>query len=237
MKKLIKKRMKGLLHVTAVVAICAMAGAMAASCDSHEAVDLRHHVGYVLCSDHSCVSYEEYKSLDPGRKAAVGVVFAEATSSHPTLVVSLDEYSEAFCDSVGMVNGTSCAVDTCDGYSNTVAMYGCYVQASQKGCPIAMRCFDTHYYGQSQYVPSVYEMRLLTAAAPAVNAVIEELGGKPVQTSGDCWYWTSTEVAGNPGYQAWLCSAAPNAGIQETPKTESHKVRPILQLNYPSLNH
>lgn len=202
------------------------------SCDSHEDVDLDMHVGYVLCSDHSCLSFADYQATKSEDREAVAVVFAEKNSKHATLAVSLSELSGAFCDSLGMENGTSCELDTCDGYGNTVAMYSCYIQEKQKGCPIAMKCFDTHYYSQSQYIPSVEEMRLLSKAAPAINPIIRSLGGKEIKTTGDCWYWTSTEVSGNKPNQAWLCSALQGA-IMETPKTEEHKARPIVQLNYP----
>ena len=227
-----KTRSLNALSIVLILGMCITF--LTTSCDSHEAVDYNLHIGYVLCSDHSCISYDEYKGLEPGTKEPVGVVFAETNDQHPNLVVSLKEYEDAFCDTLGLENGTSCRLDSCDGYSNTVAMYGSYVKETGKGCPIAMRCFASHYFGQSQYIPSVMEMRLLVAATPYINGIIEDLGGTPIKTTGDCWYWTSTEVEGNVPNQAWLCSAAPNAGIQETPKGEVHLARPILQLNYPT---
>ena len=46
----------------------------------------------------------------------------------------------------------------------------------------------------------------------------------------DCWYWTSTEVTGQETAKAWLYSTGSGA-MQETPKTQAHKVRPIITLN------
>lgn len=204
-----------------------------ASCDSHEAADRGIHVGYVLCSDHSCMSLSDFQSL--GGKKAVGVVFAEKTDEHPALAVGLDEYNDCFCDSVGMDNGTSGSVTAFDGFTNTVSMYNCQGVRDNGvpfGCPIANNTYEAGYFGQSMYIPSVAEMRLLCVSSNVVNNVLRSLGGVPLTIDESCWYWTSTEVSGNTANQAWLCSA-PNGGIQETPKTESHRARPILQLNYP----
>lgn len=86
-------------------------------------------------------------------------------------------------------------------------------------------------YGQSAYVPSVAQMRLLYAARGIINPVIEKCGGDPLPTEADeCWYWTSTEVEGQQTVKAWLYSTASGA-MQETPKTQAHKVRPIITIN------
>ncbi|MEE1080604.1 MAG: DUF1566 domain-containing protein, partial [Bacteroidales bacterium] len=42
-------------------------------------------------------------------------------------------------------------------------------------------------------------------------------------------YWSSTEVSGQESAKAWLFSLASGA-LQETPKVESHKIRPIITL-------
>jgi hypothetical protein len=68
--------------------------------------------------------------------------------------------------------------------------------------------------------------------APTINPIIKRLGGTPISLSDDCWYWTSNEVSGNETNQAWLCSA-PNGSILESSKIKAHKVRTIIQINYP----
>lgn len=203
---------------------------LVSSCDSHEPYDPDVHIGYILCDDHSCMDMATYNS-QTGRKA-VGVVFAEKTDQHPALVVSLKETSGAFCDSLGMVNGTSGNMDKYDGFVNTTAMYNSYMPETGHGSPIAMTMLNFHEYGQSNYIPSVAELRLLLRSINIINPIIERCGGVPINTNSDCWYWTSTEVEENPGVQAWLCSSV-NGGTLPTPKTETHKVRAILQLNNP----
>ena len=173
------------------------------SCDNHEPYDPDLHIGYVLCDDHTCMDTATY--FNQSKRKAVGVVFAEKTKDHPVLAVNLEETSGMFCDSIGMENGTSGDITKFDGFSNTVAMYQSYDNETGHGSPIAMRMMNFHEYGQSDHIPSV---------------------------AADCWYWTSTEVQENPGTQAWLCSAV-NGGIMPTPKAESHKVRAIIEMNYP----
>ena len=96
---------------------------------------------------------------------------------------------------------------------------------------MAEAVFDLWCYGQSAYVPSVAQMRLLYTIRETVNPVIEQCGGDLLPlTDGDCWYWTSTEVAEQETAKAWLYSMGSGA-IQETPKTQAHKVRPIITIN------
>lgn len=74
-------------------------------------------------------------------------------------------------------------------------------------------------------------MRLLFAARNAVNPIIARCGGDPLpDEADDCWYWTSTEVQGQETGKAWLYSLGSGA-MQETPKTQNHKARPIITLN------
>lgn len=96
---------------------------------------------------------------------------------------------------------------------------------------MAESVFALWKYGQSAYVPSVAQMRLLYAARGIINPVIEKCGGDPLPTeANECWYWTSTEVEGQQTVKAWLYSTASGA-MQETPKTQAHKVRPIITIN------
>lgn len=91
---------------------------------------------------------------------------------------------------------------------------------------------DLWWDGQSAYVPSVAQMRLLYAARETVNPILEKCGGDTLpQVENNCWYWTSTEVEGQQTAKAWLYSLGSGA-MQETPKTQAHRVRPIITLNH-----
>lgn len=225
-----KSVIKGITHPVLSMMLMITITIFSTSCDNHEPIDKDIHVGYVLCNDHSCMDTASY--FNQTKRKAVGVVFAEKTDDHPALAVMFDELNEVFCDSVGMVNGTSTDITSFCGFKNTVAMYNSYSAETSKGSPLAMEMINFHTNGQSDYLPCVAEQRLLASSARVINPVLEKLGGTPIALEGDCWYWTSTEVEDNPGVQAWLCSAD-NGRFLPTPKTQRHKARAIVEIYDP----
>ncbi len=225
-----KSVIKGITHPVLSMMLMIAITIFSTSCDNHEPIDRDIHVGYVLCNDHSCMDTASY--FNQTKRKAVGVVFAEKTDDHPALAVMFDELNEVFCDSVGMVNGTSTDITSFCGFKNTVAMYNSYSAETGKGSPLAMEMINFHANGQSDYLPSVAEQRLLASSSRVINPVLERLGGTPIALEGDCWYWTSTEVEDNPGVQAWLCSAD-NGRFLPTPKTQRHKARAIVEIYDP----
>lgn len=219
--KMLRCKYLNLCAITLFVAI--------ASCDGHhEYPDTSMKVGHVLCTDGRVMSFEEC-----GRqgKEPIAVVFHlgndENTEGKGYAVYLRDLPEEAYADSIGVAQGTSADMYAHDGNANTYAIYS----ATGCGSPAANAVFDMWRYGQSAYIPSVAQMRLLYAAKPYINHVIEKCGGKPLPDEADeVWYWTSTEVAGQETSKAWLYSLGSGA-VQETPKLQSHKVRPIVTLN------
>ena len=96
---------------------------------------------------------------------------------------------------------------------------------------MAETAFSAWRYGQSAYIPSVAEMRLLFSSRSFVNTLIERFGGDRISSEPDnCWYWTSTEVSGQTTVKAWLYSLGTGT-MQETPKTETYPVRLIVTIN------
>ena len=225
-----KSVIKGITHPVLSMMLMIAITIFSTSCDNHEPIDRDIHVGYVLCNDHSCMDTASY--FNQTKRKAVGVVFAEKTDDHPALAVMFNEVNEVFCDSVGMVNGTSTDVTSFCGFKNTIDMYNSYSAETGKGSPLAMEMINFHTNGQSDYLPSVAEQRLLASSARVINPVLERLGGTPIALEGDCWYWTSTEVEDNPGVQAWL-SSADNGRFLPTPKTQRHKARAIVEIYDP----
>ena len=200
-----------------------------ASCDGHhEIIDTSMKVGHVLCTDGRVMALED---CDRQGKEPIAVVFHlhndEKMEGNGYAVYLRDLPDEAFADSVGVAQGTSADLYAHDGNANTYEMYansGC-------GSPAANAVFSMWRYGQSAYIPSVAQMRLLYVAKPYINHVIEKCGGEPLPDEADeVWYWTSTEVTGQETSKAWLYSLGSGA-VQETPKLQSHKVRPIVTLN------
>lgn len=183
-------------------------------------------VCHVLCTDGEVVPYDTYETES---KTAIGVVFHvnqdDETEGNGYAVYIWDIEPVAFADSLA-AQGTSADLTAYDGNTNTYAIY-----ASDVPSPMANAVFDMWWYGQSAYVPSVMEMRLLYIAKETINPMIAKLCGDILPDEADeCWYWTSTEVSGQEDAKAWLYSLGSGA-IQETPKTQRHKVRPIITLN------
>lgn len=209
--------------------IVAATAVLCAACDAHiDAPDTAVRPGHVLCVDGTAMPYSEYEQSG---KQAIAVVFHTNpdgnTEGNGYAVYLWDVVPKAFADSLGIAQGTSTDITAYDGNANTFALY----KSEKTTSPMAEAVFDLWRYGQSAYIPSVAQMRLLYAMREVVNPVIERCGGQPLpDEANDCWYWTSTEVEGQQTAKAWLYSLGSGA-MQETPKIQAHKVRPIITLN------
>ena len=201
---------------------------LVASCDEHERIDNDIHVGYILCSDGQVVSPDYCEQSGKEAVAVVFHVFSPDENSGDGLAVSLKEQRpQAFSDTLGVSQGTSASTEKLDGNANTFSLYS----NRNAGSPMAETAFSAWRYGQSAYIPSVAEMRLLFSSRSFVNTLIERFGGDMISSEPDnCWYWTSTEVSGQTTVKAWLYSLGTGT-MQETPKTETYPVRLIVTIN------
>ena len=190
----------------------AVTAVLCAACDAHiDVPDTAVRPGHILCEDGTALSYVQYEQSG---KRAIAVYLWDIAPA-------------AFADSLGVAQGTSADIEALDGNMNTFALYDTRETAS----PMAEAVFDLWRYGQSAYIPSVAQLRWLYAVRETVNPVIERCGGHPLPLDEyDCWFWSSTEVTGQETAKAWLYSTGSGA-MQETPKTQAHKVRPIITLN------
>ena len=199
------------------------------SCDDHKDFpDTAMKVGHILCTDGKVLPFEQYEQSG---KTAIAVVFHinqnEDIEGNGYAVYLDDIAPEAFADSIGVAQGTSASLTAYDGNTNTFALY----DTREVSSPMAEKVFDLWQYGQSAYIPSVAQMRLLYQARDAINPYIVKCGGTPIpDDENDCWYWTSTEVKGQETAKSWLFSLGSGA-IQETPKWQAHKARPVITLN------
>lgn len=207
--------------------ICAALMAVAfVSCDEHrDFPDTAMKTCDILCTDGKVVRFEDMQSQG---KKPIAVVFhinqTDNMEGTGYAVYLWDIASAEFSDSIGVKQTTSANVTAYDGNSNTYAMYASGVS------PAADEVFNMWHYGQSAYIPSVAQMRLLYQAKNVVNVYIQRCGGDVISDNPDeCWYWTSTEVKDQESAKAWLYSLASGA-LQETPKEQPHKIRPIITL-------
>ncbi len=206
----------------------AVIGVAVTSCDGHHPEpDLGMKAGDILCTDGQVL---DFASWEKSGKEGIGIVFHvnhdEDIEGIGYAVYIRDLVPVAFADSLGIKQGTSADVTAHDGNRNTYAL----MSQRNVGSPMADAVFDLWRFGQSAYVPSVAQMRLLKEARGIVNNRLEVVGGVLIpDTPGGCWYWSSTEVEGQEAAKAWLYSLSQGA-MQETPKTQSHKVRPIITI-------
>ena len=227
------------LYLTVCLALFSIA-----SCDDHDPMDIGIHVGDILCSDGRIVRSNVF---DSRTETAVAVVFAEQNQQHPVLAVLLDEVSYvAFADTLSFDQKTSCKTDTCDGYVNTVALQTSYIQRkvlvdslhldnsdNYYKSPLGLLAFRSHWFAQSDFVPSVMELQLLYKSLSVVNPIIKMLKGTPIGTTpsgAGCWYWSSTEVKENNFNQAWLVSMA-DGSQHKAPKDNAYCARLIVEYN------
>ena len=196
------------------------------SCDEHrDFPDTAMKTCDILCTDGKVVRFEDMQSQG---KKPIAVVFhinqTDNMEGTGYAVYLWDIASAEFSDSIGVKQTTSANVTAYDGNSNTYAMHASGVS------PAADEVFNMWHYGQSAYIPSVAQMRLLYQAKNAVNSYIQRCGGDVISDNPDeCWYWTSTEVKDQESAKAWLYSLASGA-LQETPKEQPHKIRSIITL-------
>jgi len=208
------------------VILAALLATTFVACDEHrDFPDTTMKTCDILCTDGKIVRFDDLAS---GDKAPIGVVYhinqSEDMEGTAYAVYLWDIMPEAYSDSIGVRQNTSASVTAFDGNSNTYAMY------ASGFSPAAEAVFDMWRYGQSAYIPSVAQLRLLYAAKNTINSYIRQCGGDAIPDDPDeCWYWSSTEVEGQETAKAWLFSLASGA-LQETPKLQNHKIRPIITL-------
>jgi len=213
-----------------ILSLLSLGVMLLASCDCEhddKAVSATFEVGSVLCSDGSILSDSRFRQSD---KEAVGIVYHVNNDpekdglGYAVYIHDLD--AQAFADSLGVSQNTSASLSEEDGNENTYSLF----YNDEVSSPMAVKVFDLWRYGQSAYVPSVRQLARLYQVRMFVNERIAAVGGDPIDLEpGDCWLWTSTEVEGQTENKAWLFSMQSGA-IQETPKNQLHKFRPIITI-------
>ncbi len=198
------------------------------NCDGHNEVVDTGEVGYILCTDGNVRTYEDMAAsgTEPIAVVFYGSAASDESDGDVYAVYLYDLEATQYADSVGVSQGSSADITALDGKENTYAIMSNTMVSS----PMADRVFEMWAYGQSGYIGSVAQYRLLYSNKSMVNKYLELCGGDILpDTAADCWYWTSTEVSGAEAGQAWLISMQ-NGAIHETPKTVYAKLRPIVTI-------
>lgn len=210
-----------------LIGVAACATFTGCTCHHFDEPVMTMKVGHVLCTDGEVMPICKFLESS---KEAIGIVFyvnPDVTSEIKGYAVYLHDLEPtAFSESITTSQGTSCDFYAEDGNENTYALYN----NTDVTSPMAEEVFDLWKFGQSAYVPSVQQFRMLLGAKESINERISICGGDALPDAADeCWYWSSTEVAGQSEAKAWLYSIHSGA-VQETPKIQTHKVRPIITI-------
>lgn len=200
------------------------------ACDSHfDFPDTSMREYDILCTDGDILRFHDYEKSG---KEAIGVIFY--VNNDPEVegrgyaVYLYDLVPEAMSDTCGVSQRTSADLDALDGNANTYEL----MNAPNSSSPLAAAVFELWRFGQSAYIPSVAQYRLLWGHKGGVNDMLARCGGDLLpDLAEDCWYWSSTEVSGQSSQKGWLFSME-SGSIQETPKTQAHKSRPVITINY-----
>lgn len=163
--------------------ILAVTVVLCAACDAHiDVPDTAVRPGHILCEDGTTLPYVQYEQSG---KRAIAVVFdteeRDGTEGNGYAVYLWEIAPAAFADSLGIEQGTSADIGAYDENTNTFALYDTRETAS----PMAEAVFDLWRYGQSAYVPSVAQMRLLYAIRETVNPIVTKCGGDPLPQNTD----------------------------------------------------
>lgn len=184
-------------------------------------------LGWVVCTDGDVISYCDFIKSEKIATAIVYWVNPDYEANIAGYAVYLNDLPEAaFSETEMESQGTSADIRALDGNENTWILHS----NENVNSPLAKNVFDLWTYGQSAYIPSVGQLAMIHNVKDYINPRIEGIGGEPLADDADyCWYWSSTEVDGQSEGKAWLYSMHSGA-IQETPKLQEHKGRPVITL-------
>lgn len=200
--------------------------AVGCECEHNLEPEYPFKLGWIVCTDGQVMSFCDYKVSHKEAIAIVYNVVQDHDSDITGYAVYLDDATPTeFCDSINVSQNTSADLYALDGNANTFSMY-----ESESGSPLAQSVFDLWKFGQSAYVPSVGQLKQIYSVKDYINPRIEAIGGDILPDKPEeCWYWSSTEVDGQNVAKSWLFSMQSGA-IQETPKNQKHKCRPVITL-------
>lgn len=184
-------------------------------------------LGWVVCTDGEIMSYCDFIKSEKVPTAIVYWVNPDFDDDIAGYAVYLNDLPPAaFSDTEMEAQGTSTDIRALDGNENTWKLHS----NDKVKSPLAQNVFNLWTYGQSAYIPSVAQLGQINSVKDYINPRIEGMGGEPLADEADlCWYWSSTEVAGQAEAKAWLFSMH-SGSFQETPKLQAHKTRPVITI-------
>ena len=185
---------------------------------------MEHKISVKTYND-GIMSVNEFKNANLCNKEVAGIVLQTETIG---LILALPKWKEKWGDDDICVDvkdeddyiGESKALTTLCGLEATkriIADHNDY-----EGMFAAKRCFEYECAGLQWYLPSLYELGMLSAFKEEINAVLDELS-LPEAKLGDDWSWSSSE---NNQLHAWSVNFS-NGYFNSNYKCNSFVVRAV----------
>ena len=193
-------------------------------------IDTSVQVGSVVCSDGTIVNPLLY---DDGKMEAIAVVFYVNTineeGKEKGYAVAIEDVAEcSMLEKLEDVGEVSESLTDYDGMQNTAGFLN-YAKEAKITTDASSAAVAYSPYGyRGWYVPSISEMRELSANFSDIEDVVLQLGGD--RFSG--WYWTSTEdgTGEDTAIRYMNICQISNKRFTVAEKTTINKVRPIIPI-------
>jgi len=155
---------------------------------------MEHKISVKTYND-GIMSVNEFKNANLNKKEVAGIVLQTETIG---LILALPIWKEKWGDEDICVDvkdeddyiGESKALTTLCGLEATKRIIEAH--KDYEGMFAAKRCFEYECAGLQWYLPSLYELGMLSAFKEEINAVLDELS-LPEAKLGDDWSWSSSE--------------------------------------------
>ncbi len=191
-------------------------------------------IGYILCTDNTVVSPDDYATS--GKTAKAVIFYVDPLNTTQGLAVALKDAniepimfsSQTSPDNVVLTAAyqiNSEAMRTKNGRSCTQKLRA-YSYTQEAACSIT-----NERYNEGWFLPSLGELRALASHTGRVKYALEAIKSvapKMAEPMKGTWYWSSTEYSSS---NAWRCSGA-GAGNPHTKKGKCN-VRPIIAFSLP----
>lgn len=206
---------------------CRLSVTLFVACDAHrDFPDTAMKPCHILCTDGKVLSVSDFKQSE---KQPIAVVFHvnhdEAIEGNGYAVYLWDLAPEAFADSIGVNQRTSADITALDGNENTFAIY----DTRETTSPMAEAVFALWRYGQSSYIPSVAQMRMLYNAKSQINPIIRMCGGDELPDAADDCMVLDEYGSGRAGKgESVALFHGKQARCRKYPRHRHHKVRATL---------
>ena len=185
---------------------------------------MEHKISVKTYND-GVMSVNEFKNANLNKKEVAGIVLQTETIG---LILALPIWKEKWGDDDICVDvkdeddyiGESKALTTLCGLEATKRIIEAH--KDYEGMFAAKRCFEYECAGLQWYLPSLYELGMLSAFKEEINAVLDELNLTEAKL-GDDWSWSSSEYGQT---YAWNISFS-NGNFYGNSKSDSYVVRAV----------